>query len=132
MLMLQKCVAGDVILSEKGDIQRRMATVPELRCVPCQRVISQGRYYRKLGAPVKGRTKLMIYFQTAPNVARVGLISVKTAIGKERHASSLIHTGCTPTFVQTRTRHILLCLQMAYAAKPAARTYCKALSIVSD
>lgn len=47
MLTMQKCVAGDVILSEKGDILRRMATITELRCTPCQRLISQGRYYRE-------------------------------------------------------------------------------------
>lgn len=47
MLTMQKCVSGDVILSEKGDIKRRMATITELRCVPCQRVINQGRYYCK-------------------------------------------------------------------------------------
>lgn len=47
MVTMQKCVSGDVILSEKGDINRRMATINELRCAPCQRLINQGRYYCK-------------------------------------------------------------------------------------
>lgn len=45
MLTMQKCVAGDVLVSEKGDARRRLATVSEIRCVACQRLITQGRYY---------------------------------------------------------------------------------------
>lgn len=45
MKMMQKSVAGDVLASEKGDARRRLANVAELRCAPCQRLITQGRYY---------------------------------------------------------------------------------------
>jgi hypothetical protein len=45
MQMMQKCVAGDVLASEKGDARRRLANMAELRCAPCQRLVTQGRYY---------------------------------------------------------------------------------------
>lgn len=47
MSIMQKSVAGDVLASEKGDARRRLATVSELRCTDCQRLITQGRYYCK-------------------------------------------------------------------------------------
>lgn len=47
MKTMQKSVAGDVLASEKGDARRRLANVAELRCSPCQRLITQGRYYCK-------------------------------------------------------------------------------------
>lgn len=73
-----------------------------------------------------------MYFQTALNVARMDMISVKIAIDRERHASSPIHTGYTPTCVPIRIRHIQPWQQMVYAAEPVARLSSKALSIVSD
>lgn len=42
---MQKCVAGDVLVSEKGDLRRRLATVSEIHCTSCQRLVTQGRYY---------------------------------------------------------------------------------------
>lgn len=48
MLTMQKCVAGDVLVNEKGDARRRLATVSEIHCVSCQRLVTQGRYYCEL------------------------------------------------------------------------------------
>lgn len=45
MLTMQKCVAGDVLVNEKGDARRRLANVSEIHCVSCQRLVTQGRYY---------------------------------------------------------------------------------------
>lgn len=47
MLTLQKSVSGDVLLSEKGDATKRLASVSEMRCTnkTCQRLVTQGRYY---------------------------------------------------------------------------------------
>lgn len=115
---MQKCVAGDVILSEKGDVRRRMATLAELRCTPCQRLISQGKYYCKSTAPGERKKMLMKYPQTALSVAKVASIFVKTAIGRDGHALLLMPIGCSPTFVQMWTRRILFWLPTVYAAKP--------------
>ena len=60
MVIMQKCVAGDVLASEKGDARRRLATVSEIRCAPCQKVITQGRYYCELHLP--GILKLEVEF----------------------------------------------------------------------
>lgn len=47
MLTLQKSVSGDVLISEKGDATRRLASVSEMRCTTetCQRLVTRGRYY---------------------------------------------------------------------------------------
>lgn len=56
MLTMQKCVAGDVLVSERGDARRRLATVSEIHCVSCQRLVTQGRYYCEFPSVHLGRS----------------------------------------------------------------------------
>ncbi|KAB2570434.1 hypothetical protein DBV05_g10899 [Lasiodiplodia theobromae] len=45
MVIMQKSVAGDVVISEKGETNRRLAAAPKVNCVGCQKEVTQGRYY---------------------------------------------------------------------------------------
>lgn len=76
MLTMQKCVAGDVLVSEKGDARRRLASVSEIHCVSCQRLVTQGRYYCELSrlCPTMSDST-NTHFQTALNVAVTTKIS---------------------------------------------------------
>ncbi|EKG20904.1 Zinc finger ZZ-type protein [Macrophomina phaseolina MS6] len=42
---MQKSVAGDVVISEKGESCRRLASAAEVKCYKCQKDVTQGRYY---------------------------------------------------------------------------------------
>ena len=45
MVIMQKSVAGDVVVSEKGETCRRLATAPDVKCTACLSEVTQGRYY---------------------------------------------------------------------------------------
>lgn len=45
MKVMQKSVAGDVVVSEKGETCRRLASSVDVKCYKCQKEVTQGRYF---------------------------------------------------------------------------------------
>lgn len=123
MSTMQKCVAGDVLVSEKGDARRRLATVSEIRCLPCQRLITQGRYYRKSSFSLvwcRVLTSTLQIVQSAAKKKNRLSTCVKTAIARGRHVARLIHTDFTCTSGPTLIGHTQTLLLMESGARLAS------------
>ncbi|ROW17752.1 hypothetical protein VPNG_01003 [Cytospora leucostoma] len=98
MSIMQKSVAGDVLASEKGDARRRLATVSEIQCTECQRLITQGRYY-------SGMNKTSIY--------------AKIVTAKGRHVGCLKAIDFTCTSGPTSIGHTRMSLRTSSSVRLA-------------
>lgn len=99
MLIMQKSVAGDVVLSEKGESCRRLASSVDVKCYRCQKDVVQGRYYCTCFSSIVPLGRLLNVVQIAMRAtkARTDAIFAKNATLLVRPATPQISIVFTPT-----------------------------------
>lgn len=97
MVIMQKSVAGDVVISEKGETNRRLAAAPKVNCVGCQKEVTQGRYYCKLPYGTSPKPVVLTDVQIAIRAirARMGMIYASLATNLATLAKLQTNIVCT-------------------------------------